>query len=442
MIEPERTWPTLIALTNRGSIMLSALLILAGCAGSARTMMPVPNVYTGDSARELFQELPEELRGGDLDLLYVTDRAPETDSDGDLVYGSGRSHSVAFGSAVVRIIPDMDWDQLVRVSLETDRSTKLKMEIASIGELGRFPETPPPLILIDGEARLDPSSQDQATESERVFQAEVRRRLTRSPRAEVLVFIHGYNNDFDDAAFTLAETWHFMGREFVPILYTWPAGKGGPSGYIYDRESGEFTVHHLKKLIEDLSNIEEVEAFHMIAHSRGTDVLTSAVRERALVARAMGREAPDKLRASHIVLAAPDLDMDVVSQRIVAEQLGRETQNITIYTSQTDKAIGIAESMFKSVKRIGRLDVNDFTSRQLESVKYIEGISIVELQQVESSKSSHSYFHSDPAASSDLVLTVRFGLEPGAENGRPLKPLEANFWQIEPGYPKSNAAGD
>jgi len=442
MKKPERTQSTLMSLTTHWSMMLSALLLLAGCAGSSRTMMPVPNVYTGDSPRELFQELPEELRGSELDLLYVTDRAPETDSEENLVYGSGRSHSPAFGSAVVRILPDMDWDQLVRVSLEKDRSTKLKMEMASIEELGRFPETPPPLILIDGEARLDPSNRDQATESERIFRAEVRRRLKRSPRSEILVFVHGYNNDFDDAAFTLAETWHFMGREFVPILYTWPAGKGGPSGYIYDRESGEFTVHHLKNLIEDLSNIEEVEAFHMIAHSRGTDVLTSAVRERALVARARGKEVPDKLRSSHIILAAPDLDLDVVSQRVVAEQLGRETQNITIYTSQTDKAIGIAESMFKSVKRIGRLDADDLTSRQLESVKYIDGISMVELQEVEQRKASHSYFHSDPAASSDLILTVRYGLEPGAENGRPLKPLEANFWQIEPGYPESNVARD
>lgn len=442
MTNPERTRSALLSLTNRWSIMLSALFLLAGCAGSARTLMPVPNVYTGDSARELFQELPEELKGSDLDLLYVTDRTREIDSDGRLAYGSGRSHSAAFGSAVVRIIPKMDWDQLVQASLEKDRSTKLKMEMASIEELGRFPETPPPLILIDGEARLDPSHQIQAVESEGIFQAELRRRLKKSARAEVLIFVHGYNNDFDDAAFTLAETWHFMGREFVPILYTWPAGKGGPSGYIYDRESGEFTVHHLKNLIEDLSTIEEVEAFHMIAHSRGTDVLTSAVRERALVARAKGKDYPDKLRSSHIILAAPDLDMDVVSQRVVAEQLGRETQNITIYSSQTDKAIGLAESMFESVKRIGRMDVDDLTSRQLESVTYIEGISIVEIQKVEKRKSSHSYFHSDPAASSDLVLTVRFGLEPGAENGRPLKPLEANFWQVEPGYPHSHATRD
>jgi esterase/lipase superfamily enzyme len=441
MIKIEFTLADRIPPQARWLIIVIMLFVLAGCAGG-RTLMPVPNVYTGESAKALFRELPEELKGSDLDLLYVTDRIREADSNGQPVYGSGRSHSVAFGSVIVRISPEMDWDDLVHVSQEKDRSVDLKLELVSIRELDRFPSTPPPLILVDGEARMDPAYGNQQRRAEKAFLAEVQRRLRLSPRAEILVFVHGYHNDFDDAAFTLAETWHFMGREFVPILYTWPAGKGGPSGYIYDRESGEFTVHHLKNLIEALSTIEEIESFHMIAHSRGTDVLTSAIRERALVARAMGDEVPEKLKDSHIVLAAPDLDLDVVSQRVVAEQLGRETKNITIYTSQTDKAIGIAETLFDSVKRIGRLDVDDLTARQLESVKYIEGISIVEIQEVAKPDSSHSYFHSDPAASSDLVLTVRYGLEPGGDQGRPLKLLEANFWQIEPGYPYDTAATD
>ena len=36
----------------------------------------------------------------------------------------------------------------------------------------------------------------------------------------------------------IAELWHFLGRQGVPILYTWPAGFGGLRGYTRDRESG------------------------------------------------------------------------------------------------------------------------------------------------------------------------------------------------------------
>ena len=412
--------------------------LLVGCAMHERALMPVPNLYTGTEAPVLFEKLPADLKTSDADLLFVTDREPETDDDNNLIYGYGRSRSAAFGSAIVVFRPDMAWEDLERVSIERDRSTGLTLEMKSVKELGRFEDTPGPVVDINGESQLAPEYLESNQKVVLAFRNELKRRLALSPRKEIIMFVHGYNNDFNDAAFTLAELWHYMGRQFVPLLYTWPAGRGGPSGYIYDRESGEFTVHHLKNLISELSDIPEVETFHLIAHSRGTDVMTSAFRELTLVGRASQAEVPDEFRGSHIVLAAPDLDMDVVSQRIVAEDLGRETRNITIYTSQSDKAIGLAEKFFKSVSRLGTLGTDELTETVLSSVRNVDGISFIDLQETTSLKATHSYFHSDPAASSDLILTIRYDREPGAENGRPLKPVTTGFWQIEPGYPHVN----
>ena len=421
---------------------LTSLALLAGCAGQARQLMPMPNLYAGPEAPELFPNLPEDLKNNRVDLLYITDRQPETSSDGSLVYGFARSRSVGFGSAIVTINPNMPWEELEQVSLERKRSKRLVMELSSIDEIGRFPPTPPEFVVVNGQTQMDPATVEMAAQTDEALRSEVLRRLELAPTNEVVVFIHGFNNDFDDAAFTLAELWHYLGREQVPILYTWPAGRGGPSGYIYDRESGEFTVHHLKNVFRVLHSIPEIENFHLIAHSRGTDVMSSAIRELAIEARASGAAWPEKLRGSHIILAAPDLDMDVVSQRIVAEQLGRETRNISIYTSRTDKAIGLAEHFFKSVKRIGRLGAEDVSEIGAASIPNIEGLSFIELKEAQSAGSGHGYFHSDPSASSDLILMIRYGREPGAEHGRPLKPVAAGFWQIEPGYPYTLGDGD
>lgn len=410
-----------------------AVLFLSGCAGP-RPLMPVPNLYIGEGAPELFTALPSELQDNRVDLLYVTDRVPETDDDGALTYGYGRSRSTAFGSAIVTIEPDLAWDELQRVSLEQDRSTRLSLHLTSLDERGRFPETPRPIVLIDGQAQPDPAAVEMSRITEQSFRAEIRRRLALASKPEVVLFVHGYNNEFEDAAQTLAELWHFLGREHVPILYTWPAGRGGATGYNYDRESGEFTVHHLKNLIRSLSSIPEIKRIHMIAHSRGTDVLSSAIRELALVARAEGETASDRLRDSHVVLAAPDLDLDVVSQRIVAEQIGREAKNITVYTSKEDKAIGLAELLFKSVARIGRLGVEDLQAEDLLAMEKIEGMSFIDLQE-NTGGTGHGYFHSNPAASSDLILLLRYGLAPGAENGRPLEFVAPGFWLIKPDYP-------
>ena len=46
----------------------------------------------------------------------------------------------------------------------------------------------------------------------------------------------------------------------------------------------------------------------------------------------------------------------------------------------------------------------------------------------------HNYFRTNPAVASDLVLTVRYGLAPGAENGRPLEHVAGFFWTIDDDY--------
>jgi esterase/lipase superfamily enzyme len=414
--------------------LVLTMLMLGGCA--TRPLMPAPNLYSGEGAPALFGDLPAELQGSRLDLLYVTDRSPETDDQGKLAYGFGRSRSVAFGSAIVAIEPELAWEELQRVSLETKRTTKLTPRLASVEEQGRFPEMPLPLVLADGEVQPEASALKEVQQVEQDFRAQILRRLALAPKPEVVLFVHGYNNDFEDAALTLAELWHFLGREQVPILYTWPAGRGGPSGYIYDRESGEFTVYHLKNLLRSLANMTEIEKFHLIAHSRGTDVLSTAVRELMLETRNTGENAREKFRVAHLVLAAPDMDFEVVEQRIISELLYQKVQEVIVYTSQEDKAISIAEEFFKSIARLGRLAVEDLDADEIASLEYVQSISIIELQE-KSDRTGHGYFHNSPEASSDLIMAVRYGLGPGAEFGRPLKPIAPAFWIMEPGYPKA-----
>ena len=96
-----------------------------------------------------------------------------------------------------------------------------------------------------------------------------------------MLFVHGYANTFQDASFTMGELCHFLGREFVCAIFTWPAGgsRGLFMGYNVDRESGEFAVHHLKQALRLIADTPGVEKLHVLAHSRGTDVMVTALRE-------------------------------------------------------------------------------------------------------------------------------------------------------------------
>jgi len=208
--------------------------------------------------------------------------------------------------------------------------------MGDINETSRLPPTPHPASFVDGKIQITPERLAEAREIEATMNAGVSQMLAEAPRKEVIIYIHGYNNDFTDAAYQLAELWHFLGRKHLPVLYSWPAGHEGFSGlrgYNYDRESSEFTIYHLKQFLKSLGRMDEIEKIHIIAHSRGTDVLVSALREVFLEIRAEGKDPRIELRIANVVLAAPDIDYEVILQRVVAEHTVASVEQATIYTS-------------------------------------------------------------------------------------------------------------
>ncbi|HKQ97845.1 MAG TPA: alpha/beta hydrolase, partial [Candidatus Polarisedimenticolia bacterium] len=230
--------------------------------------------------------------------------------------------------------------------------------------------------------------------------------------------------------------WHFLPRQGVPIAYTWPAGMGGLRGYFYDRESGEYTIFHLKEMMRILAGIPEIEKIHFIAHSRGTDVLLTALRE-ILIERG-GRDyvPPEGRKLGNVIVAAPDLDLETISQRITAEELPPKIDSLTVYMSKSDEAIGFSTWLFVSQKRVGRVVEEDLSEvqRQRGKVRGIGSGAFVSTN-LESDFIGHSYFYSHPAALSDLILILRDNRAPGEANGRPLVPLSPGFWQLDDAYP-------
>ena len=344
-----RCWPALLL-----------LLIALGCAG-ARVMMPTPNVHL-DPNRDFYGDLHQELKSTEVPLFYMTDRGPERDEEGRLRYGSERSPSVAFGSAVVDLGVDITWEELLEASQMQTRLRPVKLELREVTEIVRAPNTPLPFREEGGRIVAEPGQLAQLEEARQAFRRVLVRQLERTPRKEVFIFVHGYHNTFADAAFAMAELWHFLGRIGVPIVYTWPAGHPGLFGYTYDRESSEFTVFHLRQVLELIASFPEVERIHLIAHSRGTDVAVTAVRELTIEARAAGIDPRKKYKIRNFVLAAPDLDVQVAAQRIVGDRVPLSVHRMTVYTSPEDKAIGYASRLFASPRgRMGTFGKDEMT---------------------------------------------------------------------------------
>ena len=181
----------------------------------------------------------------------------------------------------------------------------------------------------------------------------------------------------------------------------------------------------------------------MIAHSRGADVVIDAVRELTIAARAAGVDPRKKYKIHNIILAAPDLDLQVAVQRIAGDQLALSTNRFTIYTSPNDKAIGIASRLFASPRgRLGTFGVDDLDGVAQAALEYgtanfafivFSGASGTTASQRD--RYGHSYFRNAPTVASDVVLTLRDDFDPGTP-GRPLEPIGPHFWAVPPGYPR------
>ena len=68
------------------------------------------------------------------------------------------------------------------------------------------------------------------------------------PNSQVLVFVHGFNNRFEDAVFRFAQIIHDSRADVAPVLFTWPS-KGSVFAYGYDRESANYS----RDALEDAS---------------------------------------------------------------------------------------------------------------------------------------------------------------------------------------------
>ncbi len=430
-------------------LLRTALVLLAcvaGVGGCQRQLVPTPHVMYGDAGRARYEQLPPALQTSDVPLLYVTDRVIDEIGDAGPRYGYGRSRSLAYGELRVSLGADVDWETLVDDSTRARRSRTYPMRLAHVDEKGKFADVIELLEVVDGQFRLKPNARELYRSDAAGFDAMVNERLADAARREVLVFVHGFSNTVEDAAIRMAQAWHLSGRAGVPIVYTWPAGSSGIKAYAYDRESGEFTIVHLKLLLMQLALNPNVEKVHLISHSRGTDVATTALRElhaeirgatgSSYLSEAIGtdfkdRDTCDVLKLETFIIAASDMDVDVFVQRFFGENLLRAARRVVVYVSGRDEALGLADWLFQSRRRVGAMRLKDFSEQAIELFRAATSLEIVESDV--SGVNTHSYLVEHPAALSDLIVVLRDGLRPG-DPGRPLERANEAIWRIDDDY--------
>jgi len=413
-----------------GLVAVLALLAL-GCGSQTYYLSPTSNVYA-EGQIEPFVDLAPERQSVDMRIIYVTDRLPLARRDGEFTgtYGTGRCTRVSFGETKLTI-PDATWEEIEGVFKTRERSRDYVLKSVEVIEHGALPQQP-------RLGRKDPAAWDRKAAAMNLRLRElVETRLAETPVKDAYIFVPGYSTPFLRACSYLTDFWLMMGRQGVPILFSWPAGSPGLiKGYFADADSSTAAAGDLARLLHTLKDIDGLEKVHLIGYSRGCDVVVKAVYDLALYYSGREPGKQGEMKIENVVLLGADVDNHYLSIRFFPAYAHEMAKYMTIYTSPTDSLVGLAGWLRGGRGRLGSTIWSETSPDRFTGLRMETRLSIVDARVSRTGSGGHGYYRTSSACSSDLVLMIREGRRPGAENGRPLaQDGERPIWIVRDGYP-------
>ncbi|GAB5466591.1 MAG: hypothetical protein Kapaf2KO_20270 [Candidatus Kapaibacteriales bacterium] len=232
-------------------------------------------------------------------------------------------------------------------------------------------------------------------------------------KERVMLFIHGYNVSFEDAAKRTGQMTYDLQFDGIPIFFSWPSN-GSIAKYFHDSENIKYSTKHIKRLIFEIIEKYQGHEIYLIAHSMGSRGLA-----RALVELYQENETY-RDRINHIILAAPDIDAQIFVEDIAPRIIGSK-QNLTLYSSSKDKAL-YASKEINGFPRAG--DSGD-------GLILLEGIETIDASNLETGLFSHSYFGNTRTVLYDIDLILDHGHNAEARSGLMSKTKDTKvYWEF------------
>ena len=207
-----------------------------------------------------------------------------------------------------------------------------------------------------GDPKVDFVVRDEKyLDGDKAFLKALNAQLALRPRGSrnVFLFVHGFNTMFAEAVYRSVQLAHDSQAPAVPVLFTW-ASRGQATAYVYDLNSAtaarDALEHTLRLLLR--SNAEKV---NVLAHSMGNWVTVEAFRQIRL-----SGDLPPANRIGTILLAAPDIDIDVFKSEL--RRFGKPQKPFYIVLSRDDRALFLSRTIAGGVTRVGASDAAELTA--------------------------------------------------------------------------------
>lgn len=315
---------------------------------------------------EAMPALPDHVV--EVPVFYGTDREA---SDGNDHFGGRRGDVVSYGVA--------------RVTVPT--------EGRDLGEL-TSPKWWKLEFKADPERHVILSSVDGCSRSG--FVADLQSTLATADENDLLLFVHGYNVTFTDAArraAQLAVDLKFRGRT---LLFSW-ASAADPKLYTVDEATIDWSEHHFRAFVQLALTETGASRLHVLAHSMGNRALVRALEHIDTGALPRGSAS-----LCQVIFAAPDID--AAKFKDLAALFRGRAERCTLYASSGDVALK-ASKLIHGYARAGEAE---------DSLVIVDGVDTVDASRVDTSLLGlrHSYFGSERSILSDIAALLNDRKEP------------------------------
>jgi esterase/lipase superfamily enzyme len=230
----------------------------------------------------------------------------------------------------------------------------------------------------------------------------------------LLLFVHGFNVSFADAALRTAQLTHDLQFPGKVMLYSWPSA-GDVAEYWKDEDSSRISTPRFRKLLGDLLTTK-ISRIYIVAHSMGTRIVIPTV-------TTLASQGADVSKISELMLAAADFN-EIEFKDLASDfkDLRAKGTRVTIYESSNDFALR-ASRQIHSYRRLGESD---------PKLNIFAGLDSVDASMAAPMKRAygHSYVCDSALVIGDMEDLVLKGLTPKDRGLVPVPDTSQFGWQF------------
>lgn len=236
----------------------------------------------------------------------------------------------------------------------------------------------------------------------------------------LLVFIHGASNSFDDAIKRAAfnREWFAAGGEAAArttvVAFTWPSANIGighaQPGYKRDQGQAGKSGFHLQSFLKNVVDLRrQMLALHpqaqvfLLAHSMGNHAL------RAGIESWFEAHGPDELIFDQVFLAAPDEEADVFEHPGSGlSNLPQLSDRISIYFSREDRLMWLSADVNNNKRLGGNGPTSKMDPDRYPEAKFrlLDCTLVLDYSLIVPADASHQYYRRSEAVRADIVACM------------------------------------